>query len=96
MTGPTDCQKDGKALESTTTWYNNIHQSVKDLQSTMRLVELWCLLGWLVVLRIYVILAVFKPYRDLEAEDNQSLKSKWRDRESNTGPLAPQAQSLIT
>ena len=30
--------------------------------------------GWLVVLRIYVALAVFQPYRDLEAGDNQSLK----------------------
>ena len=30
--------------------------------------------GKLVVLRIYVALAVFQPYRDLEAGDNQSLK----------------------
>ena len=31
--------------------------------------------GWLVgLLRIYVALAVFQPYRDLEAGDNQSLK----------------------
>ena len=30
--------------------------------------------GWLVVLRIYVALAVFQPYHDLEAGDNQSLK----------------------
>ena len=29
--------------------------------------------GWLVVLRIYVALAVFQPYRDLEAGHNQSL-----------------------
>ena len=29
--------------------------------------------GWLVVLRIYVALEVFQPYRDLEAGDNQSL-----------------------
>ena len=29
--------------------------------------------GWLVALRIYVALAVFQPYRDLEAGDNQSL-----------------------
>ena len=55
----------------------------------------WCnLIGWLVVLRIYVALAVFQPYRDLEAGDNQSLKFKWRDRESNPGPLSPQAKSL--
>ena len=30
--------------------------------------------GWLVVLRIYVDLAIFQPYLDLEAGDNQSLK----------------------
>ena len=28
-----------------------------------------------VVLRIYVALAIFQPYRDFEAGDNQSLKS---------------------
>ena len=33
------------------------------------------LVVWLVVLRIYVALALFQPYRDLEAGDNQSLKS---------------------
>ena len=32
------------------------------------------LVGWL-VLRIYVTLAIVQPYRDLEAGDNQSLKS---------------------
>ena len=30
--------------------------------------------GWLVVLRINVALAIFQPYRDFEAGDNQSLK----------------------
>ena len=30
--------------------------------------------GWLVVLRINVDLAIFQPYFDLEAGDNQSLK----------------------
>ena len=50
----------------------------------------------LVLLRIYVALAVFQPYRDLEARDNQSLKFKWRGGESNPGPLAPQAKSLTT
>ena len=50
----------------------------------------------LVILRIYVALAVFQPYRDLEAGDNQSLKFKWRGGESNPGPLAPQAKSLTT
>ena len=33
------------------------------------------LVGWLVVLRIYVASAIFQPYRDLKAGDNQSLKS---------------------
>ena len=51
---------------------------------------------WLVVLGIYVALAVFQPYRDLEAGNNQSLKFKWRTRESNPAPLAPQAKSLTT
>ena len=54
--------------------------------------------GWVggggVVLKIYVALAVFQPYRDLEAGDNQSLKYKWRGRESNPGPLASQAKYL--
>ena len=38
--------------------------------------------------------AIRKSYRDLEAGDNQSLKFKWRVRESNPSPLAPQAKSL--
>ena len=50
----------------------------------------------LVVLRINVDLAIFQPYLDLEAGDNQSLKLKWQGRESNPGPLAPQAKSLTT
>ena len=54
------------------------------------------MIGWLVVFGIYVALAVFQPYRDLEAGDNQSLKFKWRGGESNPGPLAPQAKSLTT
>ena len=32
------------------------------------------MLDWLVVLRINVDLAIFQPYLDLEAGDNQSLK----------------------
>ena len=32
------------------------------------------MVGWLVVLRITVDLAIFQPYLDLEAGDNQSLK----------------------
>ena len=54
------------------------------------------LVGWLVVLRIHVTLAVFQSYRDMEAGDNQSLKFKWRGGESNPGLLAPQAKSLTT
>ena len=56
----------------------------------------WLALSWLVVLRIYVASAVFQPYLDLETGDNQSLKFKWRGRESNPGTLAPQAKSLTT
>ena len=33
--------------------------------------------------KIYVALAIFQPYLNLEIGDNQSLKSKGRDRESN-------------
>ena len=36
--------------------------------------SLFFLCGWLVVLRINVDLAIFQPYLDLEAGDNQSLK----------------------
>ena len=38
--------------------------------------ELWALggFGWLVVLKINIDLAIFQPYLDLEAGDNQSLK----------------------
>ena len=38
------------------------------------MVQIGWLVGWLVVLRIYVASAVFQPYRDLEAGDDQSLK----------------------
>ena len=44
----------------------------------------------------YVALAVFQPYRQLEAGDNQSLNFKWRGGESDPGSLAPQAKSLTT
>ena len=33
------------------------------------------LVCWLVVVRIYIALAIFQPYRELESGDNQSLKS---------------------
>ena len=32
------------------------------------------MIGWLVVLRINVDLAIFQPYLELETGDNQSLK----------------------
>ena len=53
-------------------------------------------LSWLVDLRINVDLAIFQPYLDLEAGDNQSLKIQVASRESNPGPLDPQAKSLTT
>ena len=54
------------------------------------------LVGWLVVLRINVDLAVFQPYLDLEAGDNQSLKMQVARPGIEPGPLAPQAKSLTT
>ena len=55
-----------------------------------------CLVGWLVVLRINVDLAIFQPYLDLEAGDNQSLKIQVARPGIEPGPLAPQAKSLTT
>ena len=52
--------------------------------------------GWLVVLRINVDLAILKPYLDLEAGDNQSLKIQVARPGIEPGPLAPQAKSLTT
>ena len=52
--------------------------------------------GWLVVLRINVDLAIFQPYLDLEAGDNQSLKIQVARPGIEPGPLAPQAKSLTT
>ena len=42
----------------------------------LRMLLFWFVVGWLVVLRIYMYFASveFQPYRDLEAGDNQSLK----------------------
>ena len=51
----------------------------------------------LVVLRIYIASAVFQPYCDLEAGDNQSLKIQVaRPGIEPPGPLALQAKSLTT
>ena len=66
------------------------------LNITIKLFFKFKLVGWLVVLRIYVALVVFQPYSDLEAGDNQSLKFKWRGGKTNPGPLAPQVKSLTT
>ena len=49
--------------------YKNVWLVVKNFDMTVL-----SLVGW-VILRIYVALAIFQPYRDLEAGDNQSLKS---------------------
>ena len=55
------------------------------------------MVGWLVgCIEDKVALAVFQPYCDSEAGDNQSLKFKWRGGESNPVPLALQAKSLTT
>ena len=67
------------------------HITASGTDCLLTLINTW--VGWLVVLRIYVASAVFHLYRDLEAGDNKS-KFKWRGRESNPGPLAPQAKSL--
>ena len=56
----------------------------------------WIESVWFGLLRIYVALAVFQPYRDLEAGDNQSLKIQVARRGIEPGPLAPQAESLTT
>ena len=50
---------------------------------------------WSVVLRIYVNLEIFHPYRDLEAGDNQSeIVAARPGIEPRT--FAPQAKSLTT
>ena len=61
-----------------------------------RISNIRVLVGGLVVLMIYIALAVFQSYHDLEAVDSQSLKFKWWGGESNPGPLTPQAKSLTT
>ena len=52
--------------------------------------------GWLVILRINVDLAIFQPYLDLEAGDNQFLKIQMARPGIEPRPLAPQAKSLTT
>ena len=49
---------------------------------------------WLVVLRIYIASAVFQPYRDLKAGDNQSLKIQVARRESKPSPSCSASQEL--
>ena len=39
---------------------------------------------------------IFQSYRDFEAGDAQFLNIKWRDLDSNHGPLAQQAKGLTT
>ena len=50
----------------------------------------------MVFFRIYVDLAVFQPYLDFEAGDNQSLKIQVARPGIEPVPLAPQAKSLTT
>ena len=57
---------------------------------------LFVFVGWLVFFRINVDLAIFQPYLDLEAGDNQSLKIQVVRPGIEPGPLAPQAKSLTT
>ena len=52
--------------------------------------------GWLVVLRINVDLAIFQPYLDLEAGDNQSLKIQVARPGIEPRSSRPQAKSLTT
>ena len=54
------------------------------------------LIVWLVVLRINVDLAIFQPYLDLEAGDNQSLKIQVARPGSEPWFSCPQAKSLTT
>ena len=49
--------------------------------------------GWFF---INVDLAIFQPYLDSEAGDDQSLKIQVARRGIKPGPLAPQAKSLTT
>ena len=60
-------------------WSTEFRPSANMTSTTMRrhsaiLLEESFIVRWLVVFRIYVASAVFNPYRDLEAGDNQSLK----------------------
>ena len=66
-----------------------------DLDISLPVIWTYRLVGWLVVLRIYVALAVFQPYPDLEAGDNQYLRFKWRGRESNPRPGASQERNHL-
>ena len=52
--------------------------------------------SWLVVLRIYVASAVFQPYRDLDAGDNQSLKIQVARRGIEPRTSCSASQELIT
>ena len=50
------------------------HENLKAIHCISYTVWYLHLIGWLVVLGINVDLAIFQPYLDLEAGDNQSLK----------------------
>ena len=74
-----------------TTWIKDLFIWIRELNYFIR--EFYC---WLVVLKFYVVSVVFQPYCDVGAGYNQSLIFKWWGRESNPGPLAPQAKNLTT
>ena len=66
----------------------------EELNSTSTYVG-W-LVGWLVVLRINVDLAIFQSYLDLEAGDNKSLTSTYvRVRLTQDKPILPHVDTLM-
>ena len=54
-------------LHTMLTWVNITYLLSKNMRQSLSLLGL---VGWLVVFRIYVALAIFQPYRDMEAGDN--------------------------
>ena len=59
------------------------YRNTLGLPSNGMLQEIVFLTGLVCFFRINVDLAIFKPYPDLEAGDNNLWKFKWRGRESN-------------
>ena len=62
-------------MESSTFEGNTFFRQISSVISIVLALDYFQgMVGWLVVLRINVDLAIFQPYLDLEAGDNQSLK----------------------